>query len=449
MSVDRPKLSLLKWFKNLLPRTLFARSLLIIVIPVLLLQVVTTLVFVDNHWRKVTSRLAFAVAGEIAIMANDIDQHHTEADIQNLSRKYAQKLDLLVTFEMGARLVPEVKSQGTWEPMTAQALSVALDKQVRLPYSLSFSQDDEWVNIGIQMDTGVLRVLALERRLFSTSAYIFLIWVMGSSLILFAIAVIFMRNQIRPIRKLALIAERMGKGQNVQAYKPEGAREIRQAGQAFLEMQERITRQIEQRTAMLAGISHDLRTPLTRLKLGLSLIGDNPDIEALKNDVTDMENMVNSYLDFVRGEGREFTSAVNLREFLEKSVENFKRHGTDISLDCASGVIVNVRPLLFTRCIQNIVQNADKYGTKIWIVVEQSGAQIFIHVDDNGPGINPELYDDVFRPFFRVDTSRNTNTGGVGLGLPIVRDIIHAHGGQVSLAKSAYGGLRVTLVLPI
>lgn len=437
------------WIKKILPRTLFARSLLIIVIPVLLLQGLTTLVFVDNHWRKITSRLAFAVAGEVAVIADDLEGRTSQGKIDTISNTAAQKLDLLITFEAGEVLQPSVTTRGTWEPFTVEALSKALAAQVRRPYSLSFSPEDDWVNIGVQLDGGVLRVLVLERRLYSTSAYIFLLWVMAASVILFAVSLLFMRNQIRPIRRLAIIAERMGKGQDVHSFKPEGAWEVRQAATAFIQMHERITRAVEQRTAMLAGISHDLRTPLTRLKLGLSLLGNGEDIDALKQDITDMERMVESYINFVRGEGQELTQQVLLHEVLGKIVDSMRRHGTKIIMECSTDIKVNVRPLAFERCIQNVVSNAEKYGKNIWVAADVQNSFVNIFVDDDGIGLSPDLYQDVFKPFFRADTSRNTATGSVGLGLPIVQDIVHAHGGDVSLSESHRGGLRVTISIPI
>ena len=439
------------WVRKILPRTLFARSLLIIVVPVFLLQVVTTLVFVDNHWRKVTSRLAFAVAGEISIIADELDgyPYYNENRLADISNSYAQKLDLLVTFEKGAKLVPETVATGAWEPFAAEALSKAMNIQVRRPFSLSFSPDDDWANIGVQLDDGVLRVLALERRLYSSSAIIFLLWVMGTSIILFAVSVFFMRNQIRPIRKLAIMAERMGKGREVLPFKPEGAREVRQAARAFIEMHQRITRQVEQRTAMLAGVSHDLRTPLTRLKLGLSLVGDSEEIEELKSDVVDMEKMVNSYLNFLRGEGEETTESIPLFSMVEKIADTIRKAGKSVHVDVSENIIINVRPMAFARCIQNLMSNADKYGHEIWVSAKDKIDNIVICVDDNGDGLSSDLYEDVFKPFFRADESRNAATGGVGLGLPIVRDIVHAHGGEVHLEKSSHGGLRAVITLPV
>jgi two-component system osmolarity sensor histidine kinase EnvZ len=435
--------------KKIFPRTLFARSLLIIVIPVLLLQIVTTLVFVDNHWRKVTSRMAFAVAGEIAIITDDLDKSDNVEKVKKISTTYAQKLDLLVTFEPDAKLIPETTTAGAWGPFIANALKKSIDTQIRRPYSLSFSPENDWVNIGIQLDGGVLRVLVLERRLYSSSANIFLMWVLGTSLILFAIAVFFMRNQIRPIRKLSMMAERMGKGQDITGFKPEGAREVRQAARAFIDMHHRITRQVEQRTAMLAGVSHDLRTPLTRLKLGLSFIEETEDVKALKSDVIDMERMINSYLNFLRGDGEEVTEKIPLNTIISKVANGVQRHGNIIHADINPSLMVNVRPMAFERALQNLISNAEKYGSEIWVSVKDKTDDIIIMVDDNGIGLSPDLYEEVFKPFYRADESRNSATGGVGLGLPIVRDIIHAHGGQVHLEKSPKGGLRAVITLPI
>jgi two-component system osmolarity sensor histidine kinase EnvZ len=438
------------WIKKILPRSLFGRSLLIIVVPVLLLQVVTTLVFVDNHWRKITSRLAFAVAGEIAIIADDLEGKDAQARRDTISRVAARKLDLLVTYEPDKTLEPYIRSSDlSWRTFTGDALADAIETQVRRPYNLSFSPEDKWVNIGVQMDGGVLRVLALERRLFSTSAYIFLSWQIGLSVILFAIAAMFMRGQIRPIRKLAIMAERMGKGQPVPALKPEGAREVRAAISAFGDMYERITRQVEQRTAMLAGISHDLRTPLTRMKLGLSLMGgEDQDVAALKQDVADMERMVESYISFVRGEGYEETKPINLFDLLNKLQIVVLRHGKHMAVECPPQLYIHVRPISFERCLSNIINNAEKYASHIWVSTYFRDGYLFIDVDDDGPGISPALYEDVFKPFYRADTSRNADTGGVGLGLPIVRDIVHAHGGEVILSPSPHAGLRVSISIP-
>lgn len=442
------------WVRRLMPRTLFARSLLIIVIPVLILQIVALVVFVDNHWSKVTSRLAYAVAGEVAILVQEMEHGASQQRMLTMAKYSAQNLDMLITFEPGRKLEPGIHVSGTWEKFSVEALSKAMRSQVRRPFSLSFAPNEEWVNIGVQLPNGVLRAFALERRLFSSSAYIFLIWLVGSSIILFTIAVVFMRNQIRPIRRLATAAERLGMGRDISSFKPEGAREVRQAARAFIDMQGRIKRQLEQRTAMLAGISHDLRTPLTRLKLGLSMLGENPEIEALKGDIVDMERMINSYLEFVRGEGQENTERIDLAQLIGKVADTIRRHGRAVEVRTEGDLHISLRPLAFERCLQNFMSNAEKYGKTIWVSASHQTdnfdeGYLMIIIEDDGPGLDPALYEDVFKPFFRADASRNAQTGGVGLGLPIARDIVHAHGGKVHLEKSMRGGLAVVINLPV
>jgi len=449
MDKEKRKEIAFHWLKKLLPRTLFARSLLIIVIPVLVLQIVTTIVFVDNHWRKITTRMAFSVAGEIAIIADNLDKNRTPANIKEITDSYSQKLDLLVTFEPNETLVAQNEIEGLWGYFTANTLTKAMERQVRRPFTLIFSPQDDWVNIRVQLESGILRVLALDRRLYSSSASIFLMWVLGTSIILFAISVFFMRNQIRPIRALAVMADKMGKGQEIPNFKPEGAKEVRQATKAFIDMHQRITRQVEQRTAMLAGVSHDLRTPLTRIKLGLSLIDESQDIKDLKNDVADMERMINSYLSFLRGDGDETTQSIILSTLINKIAEASRRQGKNIHIDVNPSIIIDIRPLAFERALQNLVSNSEKYGDDIWISVKEKLNEIVILIDDNGAGLSPTLFEEVFKPFFRGDEARNISTGSVGLGLPIVRDIIHAHGGEVHLEKSPKGGLRAVITLPI
>lgn len=459
------------WLRRLLPRTLFMRSLLIIVLPILLLQIVVMSVFVDNHWRKITSRLAFSVAGEVAIFADELEQEKRVAVDRNkldtIANYAAQNLDLLVSFEEGATLVAAVNTDGAWEQFTVAALSKSIKEQVRRPFSLSVSDEDNWVNIGIQLDNGVLRVLALDRRLFSSSAYIFLFWVWGSSLILLSIAILFMRNQIRPIKRLARAASHMGLGREILPFKPEGAREVRQAGKAFLEMHDRISRQIEQRTIMLAGISHDLRTPLTRLKLGLSLLGDNEEIAALKQDIVDMERMISSYLDFVRLENTaEKSEDFDFATLMNKLIDQLRRQGVMIVEQIAEGSQFHGRPIALERAITNILNNARKYGKKIDVSLiatknrlddQGENDPIIITIEDDGVGVPPERYEDVFKPFFRLDTARNiasnkpdsaNSAAGVGLGLCIARDIIQQHSGTIKLGRSKENGLKVIVTLP-
>ncbi len=444
--------------KRMLPKTLFARSLLILVVPILLIQLITTTVFFDRHWNRMTSRLAFAVSGEIAMIAAQIEEDSSSDNVKDISNYAASSLDLLIGFDKDAKLdVDPVENEGAmWGSMVIKTLDNEIREHMDRPFLLDADFEEKWMEVTIQLENGVLSVSLPQRRLFSSSSYIFLIWMIGASVILLAIAILFMRNQIRPIRRLAIAAERFGKGRDVHAYKLEGAAEVRQAGQAFLDMRKRIQRQITQRTEMLAGVSHDLRTPLTRMKLQLAMLGDSPDVDAMKNDLSEMERMIEGYLEFVRGEGGEQVSMIGLGDLLHKVVVSSKRQGKDITLVESVGaetedINMMLRPMAFERCLTNLVNNAGKYAEHVWIGARriEDGSKVEITVDDNGPGIPEDKYEEVFKPFYRVDSSRNVATGGVGLGLPIAMDIVHSHGGKIWLEKSEQGGLLVVIRLPV
>ncbi len=434
--------------KKLLPRTLFGRSLLILIIPVLLIQVVTTYFFFERNWVKMTDRLAYAVAGEIAIMADNIEHGLTDEALQQQAGYAAQELDLLVSYQPGEAFTDT--DPPVYKSFVAQALHDALDNQVRRQHNIRVDLEEKWVDVTLKLNNGVLHVSVPQRRLFSTTSYIFLLWMLGSSLVLLAVAIMFMRNQIRPIRRLAVAAERIGKGLDIPAgFKPEGAREVRQASKAFIEMQERIRRQMQQRTAMLAGVSHDLRTPLTRMKLQVAMLGDSPDASALKKDIEDMERMVNAYLDFARGQGSEVSVRTDINELLERVLANVRRQGVTADLVIDPSLSAQLRPVAFERCITNLVSNARKFASHVWITASRPDEEtISIVIEDNGPGIPEDQYEEVFKPFVRGEPSRNPETGGVGLGLPIVQDIVTGHGGKVWLGKSSHGGLKVSIEMP-
>ena len=437
--------------KKIIPRTLFGRSLIILVTPVLLIQIIAAYVFFDRHWSKITERLAYAVAGEIAVISARVEMNPDPDYVRDVSSAAAQYLGLLVSYKPGATI--EEKDIGyKSRSIVTRKLSTALEEQVRKPYQIIVDVDEKWLEIRIALDNGVLSVSSPQRRLFSSTGYIFLLWMIFSSIILLGIAILFMRNQIRPIRRLSIAAERIGKGRDIPStFKPEGALEIRQASRAFIDMHDRIKRQLVQRTAMLAGVSHDLRTPLTRLKLQVSMMGNTPDTEAMKRDIDEMERMLNAYLDFVRGEGGEQASRIDLSETLGRITQTSKRSGVDVDLDIEGDVSLVVRPMAFERCLNNIVGNARKYAEKIFIhAVRSHPDHITITIDDNGPGIPDDQLGEVFKPFVRVEKSRNAATGGVGLGLSIVQDIVHSHGGEITLSRSpTLGGLRVTIVIPV
>jgi two-component system, OmpR family, osmolarity sensor histidine kinase EnvZ len=436
------------FIKKFLPRTLFGRSLLILVVPILMIQIITTVVFFDRLWSNMTDRLADAASGEIAIMADKGDKGMDEAQWRQTTAYAARNLSLLVSYERGGHMVPEENPE--YQPMLVRTLDKSLNAHLRRPYAATVDLVEKGVNVAVQLDGGVLHVFIPEGRLYSSSGYIFLLWMMGVSLALLAVAVLFMRNQVRPIRRLAVAAERFGKGLDVPAsFKPEGAREVRQAAEAFIEMHARIRRQIQQRTAMLAGVSHDLRTPLTRMKLQTAMLDDSPDVEALKGDIADMERMIDAYLDFARGEGGEASSRTDLGEMLERVAAGARRQGAKIEIKTAGDLSLQLRPVAFERCLNNIVSNARKYAEHIWINVAREEKRIVIAVDDDGPGVTEDMFEEVFKPFVRGEPSRNPATGGVGLGLPIARDIVHAHGGRIWLEKSGRGGLRAIIQVPV
>lgn len=437
--------------KRFLPRTLFARSLLILITPIILIQVFTTYMFFERHWNKITSRLAYAVSGEIAILADALEYDDNAADVTRVIQYSKKYLSLDVNFDRGAELdlTQTNESEALWESLFAKRLKRELSAQLERPFVIDIAYHEKWVSVLVQLDNGVLSVTLPQGRLFSSSGYIFLLWVFGSSILLLAIAVLFMRNQIRPIRKLAAAAKRLGKGRDVPAFKPEGAREVRDAAQAFMDMHRRIKRQVSQRTAMLAGVSHDLRTPLTRLKLQLAMM-DGKDVKHMKSDIAEMEAMIDGYLDFVRGEGGEQTRITDLNALFEKIAKTAQRDGVNIHLNVRGRMMAMIRPLGLERCISNLISNARKYAHTVWIEAHiNDERKLVIMIDDDGPGIPEDQYQEVFKPFYRMDKSRNSQTGGVGLGLPIAMDVVHSHGGKIWLEKSQRGGLRVMIRMPV
>ena len=441
------------WVKRLLPETLLGRSLLILIIPIFLIQIISTYIFFDRHWSKVTSRLAYAVAGEITILSDQVESRGNDK-FDEIIAPFETNLGYLITYDADDIIdSPEPRSSmaTNWGAMIKETLIKELNHVLRYPFRVNVDFQEKWVEVRVQLSGGVLNVSLSQRRLFSSTTYIFLLWIFAVSIILLIIAVLFMRNQIRPIRRLAVAAERFGKGRDVQNFKLEGAREVRQAGQAFLDMKKRIQRQISQRTDMLAGVSHDLRTPLTRLKIQIAMLGDSPDIFDMKNDIRDMEKMIEGYLNFVRGEGSETTSVMDMHGLLKDVTISTKRQGCDVELDVENGsVYIPLKQMAFKRCLLNIMSNAAKYSDFIWVTLEKTAdKEIHIRIEDNGPGIKEDQFESVFRPFFRVDSSRNMDTGGVGLGLPIAMDIVHSHGGEIWLEKSQHGGLAVNITLPV
>ena len=435
--------------KNILPQTLFGRALLIIVTPLILMQAISTFVFFDRHWDTMTRRLAHTLAGDIAFIVDSLTPLPKQLDLNQIFLKADDILHIRLTYSPEEILVKRKPFQ-QWDRVR-KSLRDALEERVRRPFSIDTIKKERRIEIKVQLPQGLLNVNVHEKRLYSSTPYIFLMWMIGSSLVLFAIAIIFMRNQIRPIRRLAIAARSFGMGRGSSEIKPSGAKEVRQATQAFRQMRERISRQFAQRTEMLAGVSHDLRTPLTRMKLQIEMLERTPETRELQDDIHEMEKMIDGYLTFARGEGSESLSKINLASLIEEIISTERRDGSLINFVNKSKTIksVTLRPQAIKRAITNLIINSKKYAETVKVEFEYNSEHAIITIDDNGPGIKPEHRDDVFKAFFRLDPSRNTDTGGTGLGLTIAKDIIQSHGGDLLLSEASLGGLRATITLPL
>jgi len=434
-----------RWHKRLLPRSLLGRSLLIIVTPGILLVMITTWIFYDRHWTTVSRRFSSAVAGEISEVVQDMGVNTDAAQRTQDFERAARATEIEYIFWAGEKLpsgMALVASGGS------ENLVAALTERVRRPFQIDDEFDPRDILVTIALPDGVLQAAVPKKRLYTPTTYIFVLWMAGSSLVLFAVATLFMRNQVKSLQRLADAAESFGKGRDVPNFRLAGATEVRRVGAAFLLMRERIQRQISQRTEMLAGVSHDLRTPLTRMKLELELMADNATLGELKSDVAQMQSMVQGYLDFARGEGGETPREVDLPMLLEEVVANARRDGAPVTIAAPEAFAISLRPDAMKRCIANLIANARRYGSHVWVAAVPVKDGIDILVDDDGPGIPAHRRDDVFRPFFRLDAARSPQTGSVGLGLTIARDVALSHGGDITLEESPQGGLRVRVHLP-
>ena len=436
--------------KRVLPRGLFGRSLIIIVAPVVILQAIVTYVFFERHYDIVTSRMARNVAGDVAFLIKLHNATPTEAQREQVRELASKSLGYTIIFLPGeyvARAKPQTRS-----PLE-RALSRVLANQISEPTNFDTNRYPEYVDIRVQVSRGVLRLLVPLNRVTASNADIFILWMIGSSLVLLAVAIIFLRNQVKPIEHLALAAESFGKGRAVPDFKPHGAAEVRRAAQAFILMRERIERHVQQRTEMLAGVSHDLKTPLTRLRLQIAMLKEDADTAAMGADLAQMEHMLNEYLDFARGEGGEAAEPTDIGQFLEAAVQDASRAranaGSRIKLVAPQGLMLAVKRKALKRCLVNLIDNALKYGNQVEITARQMGRTVGISIEDDGPGIPESQREEAFRPFHRLDEGRNLQSGGVGLGLAIARDIARAHGGDVVLEQSWLGGLKAVVRLPI
>jgi two-component system osmolarity sensor histidine kinase EnvZ len=431
--------------KKILPKTLFGRSLLIIVMPLILLQLISAFIFYERHWSWVSRQLTNSAVSEITTIIElwrEAPDAETRNHILDVGRR---NFDLSIVFEPGAII------SNTAHPIVGSDSNFTNALYQRLHRPLAILGDTRGnLSMDLQFPDGIMHVAASPKRLFTSTTYIFVLWMVGSSMILFGVAMIFMRNQVRPIRRLARAADALGKGREVPPFKLAGAIEVRQAAHAFNIMRERIHRQMSQRTEFLAGVSHDLRTPLTRMKLELAMLKGNG-AEELKSDVLEMESMVEGYLAFARGDETEATIDADLGELVDEVSAQARRAGATVAvkIDKSGELMLPMRRAAMKRALSNLVANATTYGKRAEITARRVGGNVELTVDDDGPGIPAEKREDVFRPFFRLEESRNRETGGVGLGLSIARDVIHGHGGSIALEDSPLGGLRVRLRLPV
>jgi len=436
-----------RWLKSVMPKGLYARSLLIIIVPMVVLQSVVAFMFVDRQWSLVTYYLSSAVTQDIAMLIDVYKTFPQDPDHAQVRRIAQDRLGLVVDFLPASQLPPP--GPKPFFSQLDQALSEEIRKQIGLPFWIDTVGRSSIVEIRIKLDDTVMRVFARRADVYDPNSWIFLVSMVVTSLVVLAIAIAFLRNQIRPIVRLADAAEAFGKGREAPNFRPRGAREVRRAAAAFLEMKGRVERAIEQRTTMLAGVSHDLRTVLTRFKLELALLGDSPEIDAVKKDVDEMAAMLEAYLAFARGDSGEQSAPTDMAAFLEELKLDTERHGHRASVAFHGQPEVTVRPAAFKRCLANLVANAGRFAETVAIAGHRDHRWLTVTVDDDGPGIPPNLREDVFKPFLRLDDARNQDEGGTGLGLAIARDIARSHGGDITLGDSPLGGLRATVRVPV
>ena len=434
--------------KSKMPAGLYPRSQLNIIAPMVILQSVVAFVFMERHWNTVTRRLSAAVTQDISGLIDIYRTYPQDPGNTQIRRIAQQRFGLVVDFLPVSEMPPP--GPKPFFSLLDQPLSDEIRRQIGRPYWLDTVGRSSIVEIRIQLDNAVMRVFARRSAAYASNSEIFLFWMVGTSLVLLAVAILFLRNQIKPIQRLADAAESFGKGREVPNFRPRGATEVRRAAHAFIEMKSRVERAIEQRTTMLAGVSHDLRTVLTRFKLELALIKKkSPEVEAMKKDVDEMARMLEAYLAFARGDLSESAAPTDMAAFLNALKEDAERHGHKATVVFHGAPVVTVRPAAFKRCLSNLVSNAARFAASIAITGLRDHRYLTVTIDDDGPGIPAEMREEVFKPFLRLDDARNQDEGGTGLGLAIARDIARSHGGDIMLGDSSLGGLRATVRVPV
>ncbi len=434
--------------RRYMPKSLYARTALIVVLPIFLLQSIVTYLFLDRHGEMVSGNLSATIAGNIALITRLYEEAESHGDQQAVEAYSLEHLDLSVRYEPN-RPMPQGNKT---------ALFAIYNKTLNRELSQSLTQDywfntvnwPAYVEIRVAQKQGYLVFFARREHVYVTTGPIFIAWLAGASILIGWIAILFLRNQVRSILRLAEAAEDFGRGREAPAFRPTGATEVRRAGRAFIAMRQRIRRHMDQRATMLAGVSHDLKTPLTRLKLALAMLPkETPDKQEMSADVEEMERMVNAYLDFARDISTEEAPVeIDLPAFAEEIRQDANRAGDTLHVEVSAKSQLNARRPSLKRAVANLVGNAFKYGAKAQLTIKENGVYTEFIVDDDGPGLSPDQYEEAFKPFARLDPARSLHTGGVGLGLTLVRDVARSHGGDVQLDVSPAKGLRAIIRIP-
>jgi two-component system osmolarity sensor histidine kinase EnvZ len=435
-----------RMIKRRAPTSLFARSLLIIVLPVTIMQIAVTYAFFDAHWQTVNSHLTEGVAGDIAWVLTSYEEAPTAANLRRLGDRAQQTMNLSVSLQEGA-ILPKGRRPSLIVAVD-RSLRKALAERIDAPFWFDTARYPAYVDIRIKEPQGVIRIIAPKDRVFATKGHIFILWLTVATFLLTSVSILFIRNQVRAIERLAEAADAFGRGVDL-PFRPHGAREVRQAARAFLAMKARIQRHVDQRTTLLAAVSHDLRTPLTRLELELALSEPGERVEEMKRDVAEMEHMIDEYLAFARGQGAESIEIVDVAQLLAEVSQAAGRAGAQVVVSAEPDLTAGVRPKALKRALSNLIMNAAGHADRVEVTGragQSGGAEIVI--DDNGPGIPEDRFEEAFAPFGRLDEGRNQNTKGVGLGMAIARDIVRGHGGEVTLDRSPLGGLRAVVRVP-
>ena len=433
-----------KFLKNVLPKTLFYRALLIVAVPVIVLQLVITIVFFDSLWIKTTKGMTRALVNEVSTFLEFYNsENYDKTEITKLFSVYQD-----LNFELVEDEEFDFKYNERWFSPIDRTLRRELKSRFKLDnFWFDTTNYKELIDIRIKYESGYFKFLVPRDRITSSSARIFALWITVPALIMVFISLIFLKNQTRPITNLARAAEKFGKGEEIEEFKPSGASEIRQAGYEFDKMRKRINRHLNQRSEMLSGISHDLRTPLTRMKLQIAFIKNKELAEKLAEDINEMEKMLNEYLQFTKSSFQEKDEMFNLTELLDDISKKYSQK--NITIQLMPRIYFNGRKNLIRRCINNLLDNATKYGEKVNIELSKNNNNLFIKIEDDGPGIPENEYNNVFKPFYKINKGRADSKSSVGLGLSIASDIIRSHGGNINLEKSKMNGLEVKIFLPV